>query len=204
MEIKEYLEILETADNRAGGGSVGAFSGAFAATLILKAYNMTSKKDSKFINKIDNDFYEDVEKIRNYYDESIMNDGRMFGEVIKAYKLPKDTDENIKFRKKEIQKAYKIAYNSTLSLVENALVLFEYIFTINQYVDDMAKSEINVAIAQISASIRASFVNAKLNLMYISDEEFIKSENDKLKEHKNKFYAYIDKSKESGLSVNLE
>lgn len=203
MNIEEYLEILETADNRAGGGSVGAFAGVFAATLILKAYNMMLKKNSDFIDSIGDNFYENVQKIRDDYQESIMKDGMMFGEVIKAYKLPKNTDKEKKYRNNKIKQAYKIAYNSSLFLVENALNLFEYILTINMYVDDMAKSEINVAIAQISASIRASYVNARLNLKYTSDNEFIENENNKLEDYKKKFYKYLEKSEEEGLSINL-
>lgn len=203
MEIQEYLKILETADNRAGGGSVGAFAGAFAATLILKAYNMMLKKDVNFKNSIDNDFYEEVKKIRDYYHESIMKDGMMFGEVIKAYKLPKDNDEEKNIRSEKIKKAYKIAYNSSLSLVENCLRLFEYILIVNEYVDDMAKSEINVAIAQISASIRASFVNCRLNLIYTKDNEFIEMENNKLEKYRKKFYQYLEISEEVGLNIKL-
>lgn len=203
MEIKVYLEILETADNRAGGGSAGAFSGAFAASLILKAYNMMLKKDANFIESIDNNFYEDVQKIRDHFQESIMKDGMMFGEVIKAYKLPKNTDQEKIFRSNEIKKAYKTAYNSSLSLVENALELFEYILTLNKFVDDMARSELDVSIAQISASIRASFVNAKLNLRYTSDEEFIDIENEKLYNYDNKYYSFIAVCQEEGLYINL-
>ncbi|MDO4605423.1 MAG: cyclodeaminase/cyclohydrolase family protein [Helcococcus sp.] len=203
MEIKEYLKILEMADNRAGGGSVGAFSGAFAATLIVKAYNMMLKKETNFINLIDKKFYDDIIKIRDYYQESIMKDGMMFGEVIKAYKLPKNTDEEKSLRKNEIKKAYKIAYNSSLSLVENALDLFEYLLIMNKYVDDMAKSEINVAIAQINASIKSSYVNARLNLNYTLDDEFIERENNKLEDYKKKFYLYLEKCQDVGLSINL-
>ena len=193
MEIKEYLEILETADNRAGGGSVGAFSGAFASALILKAYNMMLKKGSDFAESIDNNFCEDVQKIREHFQESIMKDGIIFGEVIKAYKLPKNNEEEKEFRSIQIKKAYKNAYNFSLSLVEYALVLFEYILTINKYVDDMAKSEIDVSIVQIYASFKASIVNARLNLNYTSDKEFIEVQNNKLESYKNKFYNYLEK-----------
>lgn len=190
VDLYEYLDILELPDNRAGGGSVAAISGALASALILKAYNMIIKKDEYAPTYIDSDLYVNVSNIRYKFYANIWEDGKIFGEVVEAYKLPKSNEEEILYRNERITEGYKKAYKSTYTMLRNANKLFESIFELNDLVDEMSKSELDVSVAQIDACIKSSLANLYLNLEHTKDEEFIEKEKNNI----NKLMKKISKN----------
>lgn len=173
MEINEYLEILPSVDHRAGGGSVAAFNGALACALILKAYNLTERKVNDLRFKLDDNYYKDIEKLKNFFEVAIMGDGKAFEHVLKALKLPKDSDDDRAIRKSELQKSYRIAFESPYNIMIHIVKLFDYIYPLKDFSSENANSELIVAKSQIVASFSSARANVFINLNSINDKEFV-------------------------------
>lgn len=173
MEYKKYFDTLIQPDHIAGGGSTGAISGAMAASLLLKTYNLLEKHDQNLSEKVGENYYNDLLKIRDFFIDAAEKDGLAFGKVLEAYKLPKDDENQAKERYDALQDAYKQSFRSPYDIMINALKLFDFMFRIKDYTSQVTVSELMVAKNQIVACYRSSQVNLRLNLEYIKDRDFI-------------------------------
>lgn len=191
MNFKEYLDILSQPNNVAGGGSASAISGAISIGLILKSYNMLLKKN---VNLKNNKYIvTKLEDLQTFYLNKIFEDGQIFGEVLDAYKLPKNTEEEINIRKKEIQDAYINSYYSTFSMAYNVVKIFNYLEEFLDAKDDMVKSELGVAIYNLISCFKTSMTNSELNLKYIKNKDFLKKEKNSISNLYYEFNCKIDK-----------
>lgn len=173
MEIFEYTNELTKVNDVAGGGSAAAMNGAMAASLILKAYNLTQKKVENLEDKLPKNYYSEVEKIRNYFNDAILEDGKAFSKVLEAFEYPKNTSDEILTRNQLIQDGYKTAMKSPYDMMINIVKLIDYIFYIKDHATDMANSELVVAKNQIYACFESARMNVAINLKYIKDKDFV-------------------------------
>lgn len=173
MKINEYLNQITEVNHKAGGGSVAALNGALAASLIIKAYNMLLKSNPDYDSIPGEDFISDVYTYQEKLGNSIKEDGESFGKVLDAWALPKNTDEEKKIRSDASQIALKGAVLSPYSVMENSVQLFEYIFELSKYTDDMINTELFVAKNQIISAYNSAKINFEINLVYVKDKDFI-------------------------------
>lgn len=173
MEIFEYTNELTKVNDVAGGGSAAAMNGAMAASLILKAYNLTKNKDEKLDSKLPSNYYKEVEKIRDYFNDAILEDGKAFAKVLEAFDYPQNNSDEILTRKHMIQEGYKTAMKSPYEMMVNIVKLIDYIFYIKDHATDMAHSELVVAKNQIFACFESARMNVAINLKYIKDKDFV-------------------------------
>ncbi|MFM1588780.1 cyclodeaminase/cyclohydrolase family protein, partial [Helcococcus ovis] len=159
MNLEEYLNIITEVNHKAGGGSVAALNGALASSLMLKAYNMAKKSNPEVEQRLGNEYYLNLENLKNEFTRLIFEDGEVFGKVLEAYKLPKDTHEQRKYRRIQIQEKLKFAVDSPLEIIVKSLKLFESIFVFIEYSNPVINSEIAVAKNQLIASIESAMVN---------------------------------------------
>lgn len=171
MLLNEYFDLISEPNSKAGGGSVAASNGALACSLVKKAYNMILKKEQNFSSISENYIYK-LDEICSNFKIAILEDGKAFNCVLKAYKLPKETEEDKFLRNTSIQEAFKIALQSPLNMYLDFQSLEEIIEIVAMYTDDMSYSEIEVAKSQISAGKASAKVNILLNLAYIKDEQY--------------------------------
>lgn len=189
MDLHEYLNIITEVNHKAGGGSVAALNGALAASLMLKAYNMAKKSNPEVESKLGNEYYLNLEWLKSDFEKLIKKDGEVFGQVLQAYKLPKDTHEERKYRREQIQEKLKLAIDSPLEIIIKSLKLFENIFVFLEYSNPTINSEIAVAKNQLISAIESAMVNMKLNIKSIENKEYrIKKQNSILKIYQNLEY----------------
>jgi len=178
LSIKEFLSELSSSSPAPGGGSVAALSGALGAALSSMVCNLTIGKE-KYENVQDEikRVLNESEQIRKKLMKLIDKDTEAFNDVIKAFKMPKETDEQKNIRSKAIQEGYKNAVNVPL---ETAL-LCEEIFDLAKTVAEKGnqKSITDAAISAImaKAGFEGAILNVKINLGSIKDEEFVKNIN---------------------------
>ena len=104
--IKVYLEDLASDKPAPGGGSAAALTGALAAALLEMVCNFTVGKEKfKDAEKEVVAILKECTRARHRLTELIEEDERAYLAVADAYKLPKDTQEQIQKRKSAIQKA---------------------------------------------------------------------------------------------------
>jgi len=172
--LKEFLE--ETASNSPvpGGGSVAAVSASFSAALAEMVSNLTiGKKKYQDVEDEMKKLRVELEKYRNKFIEDIDRDADSFGSVMESFKLPKETEEEIKVRKSAIQEGLKEAAKVPLEIAKDA---FEMMDLIAEIVDKGNKSAVTdgaVAAMMARTAVLSALYNVKINLASIKDEEFV-------------------------------
>lgn len=108
MTLEQYNEILSSSAPTPGGGSALAVVGTVACALVEMSINVTLTKlaetDENFAYLANSrNFFLRARKSLQQLSE---DDARAFRHIIDCMHLPKDTEEQIAARKKELQKAY--------------------------------------------------------------------------------------------------
>jgi formiminotetrahydrofolate cyclodeaminase len=183
MTIKEFLE--KTASNAPvpGGGSVAALSASLSAALAEMVANLTIGKKKYY--DVEAEMKELVEKfseLRNNYIEDIDRDANAFNEVMEAFKLPKDTEEQAETRKQAIQDALKKAALVPLEVARNAYNMMNLVEEIVEKGNKNAVTDGLVSVMMARTAVLSALYNVKINLDSIKDEEFVKEIEKEVKE----------------------
>jgi formiminotetrahydrofolate cyclodeaminase len=182
LTVKEFL--AKTASNAAvpGGGSVAALSAAIAASLLEMVASLTLGKQK----------YEAVESEMKAlaahagrYREKLVNaidqDSDAFTEVLRAYRLPKGTEEEQTQRKAAIQEALKAAASVPLSVAEDALAILEQAGEALEKGTENAVTDGAVAAMMARTAVLSALYNVKINLVSVTDSEFVKETQQRIK-----------------------
>lgn len=172
MELSKYLDTLTQANHYAGGGSVASLNGALASSLIIKALNMVKKTNPKITEELRENFENDLLNYQRFFEIGIEEDGKIFGNVLEAWRLPKNTRDEKRYREDISQKALKSAVNSPFIIMKKSVELFDYIFELSKYTDDMINTEIIVSRHQIVSAYNSAIINFAINLKYIKEQDY--------------------------------
>ena len=165
-----------------GGGSVAALSGALGVALGTMVANLsTSKagfeKHKDKLAKISKKGQTTKEQLVKAIDE----DTSAFDEVIKAMRMPKDTEKEKEMREKEMQKGYQIATLVPLRTVENCRNSLEICYEISEIMDEGMASDVGSGALMANAGAKAAAYNVLINLKSITDKNFCNKTNKDLK-----------------------
>ncbi|NPA74559.1 MAG: glutamate formimidoyltransferase [Euryarchaeota archaeon] len=173
MRITEFADELSRNSPAPGGGSVAALNGALSASLISMVAALThGKKKYK-------DVWEDVEKIGNEaqslkhkFIELIDRDTEAFDAFMAAMKLPKKTEEEKMLRAAEMEKATKHAIEIPMETLRSSIKLVELAAQIAEKGNKNALSDAGVAALTAYSAAYGAYLNVKINLAGLSDEEY--------------------------------
>ncbi len=172
-----------------GGGSVAALSGALGAALGTMVANLSTSK-AGFEDKKDElgEIASKGQMVKDSLVKAIDKDTSAFDLVIKAMRMPKDSDDDRKARDEAMQEGYKIATNVPLETVEYCKQALEVCHDISKIMDQSMASDVGSGALMANAGAVAAAFNVKINLKEINDEDYCKVTNKALKE-------MLDKSK---------
>lgn len=177
LMIKDFIEELGSSSPAPGGGSVSALSAALASALGSMVLNLTvGKKNYDELseadkNKIQNSLHQ-TEKGREDFLRLMEEDTDSFMQLMSAFRLPKDTEENKKVRGEKIQQGYKAAIEVPLKVASSAFKIYDYILTACELGNINAVSDAGVAALLIQTAIEGAVLNVKINLSSVKDETY--------------------------------
>ncbi|MGD9760937.1 MAG: cyclodeaminase/cyclohydrolase family protein [Candidatus Izemoplasmatales bacterium] len=179
LKVCDFLDELASSSPAPGGGSVSALAGANGCSLILMVSNLTiGKKKFKILDlKIQNSYLSSIEifkKNKNEFTELIDLDTDAFNKLMEAYQLPKETDEEIIKRTKEIDKATLGCIKVPLKVAALGLESLREIENIIEYSNKNTISDQGVSILMLYSAIEGAAMNVLINLLNINDEELKK------------------------------
>ena len=103
---EDFLDALAEGTPAPGGGSAAAYSGAAGAALVAMVARLTlGKKKYQSIEPLMYSLLQRAEKLRGELKLQIERDASAFTQVMEAFKLPKDTDEELAARQLAIDSA---------------------------------------------------------------------------------------------------
>jgi len=175
MKIDSFLSELASNSPAPGGGSAAALSGSLGAALSSMVCNLTVGKE-KYIDvqsEIKNTLKKS-EKLRKELTKLIDKDTEAFNDVMKAFKLPKDTEDQKKIRSKAIQEGYKTAAKVPLKTAETCEKILDVALVIADKGNVNSITDAAVSALMAKAGVESAILNVKINIGSIKDEEFVK------------------------------
>jgi len=168
--------VATTASNEPvpGGGSIAALSGALAAALAEMVANLTiGKKKYVEVESEMKGIVEALEVKRQELIELIDKDASSFDDVMKAFKLPKETDEEKAARSNAIQEGTKYAASVPLQTAKIAYSIMEYSKIVVEKGNTNAVTDGAVSAMMARTAVLSALMNVKINLGSIKDEKFV-------------------------------
>jgi formiminotetrahydrofolate cyclodeaminase len=176
MEMQRFLKELSSATPTPGGGSASALAGALSASLVAMVAGLSLKKDKTRRKEM-----EGIRKkglsIQKRLLQATDEDSKSFDAVIKAFRLPRDSERERLYRVKEIQKAYQRATLIPQLVCQQSLQLLEYSKTLIIKGNPNAISDAGVAAFLADAACAGGLLNIKINLAAVAEKDFAKKMN---------------------------
>ena len=177
----DFIDEVSRDSPAPGGGSVAALSGALGAALGTMVANLsTSKAGFEKLKAKLSDISSKGQNTKDKLIKAIDDDTSAFDEVIKAMRMPKDTDEEKKLRDKKMQEGYKIATLVPLETVENCKDALYICRDISELMDESMASDVGSGALMANAGANAAAYNVRINLKSITDKGFSSTTTNKL------------------------
>ena len=174
--IEKFLYELKTDLPSPGGGSTAALVSALSGALNSMVYSFTV--DKKAFEKLDNNKKEKMIKLKTSCEEFIRKsiaymeaDRDTFTALMDTFKLPKDTDEEKKYRSQMIREKTIAAMESPLNLAKDSLEFYKNVEFAVEYGNKNLTSDAIVAAILLHSSIESSIVNVFVNFNSLGNKE---------------------------------
>jgi len=173
LPIKTFLEKVASGDPVPGGGSVSALCGALSAALAEMVARLTvGKTNDKAIEAKMFEIMDTASKMRVAFAEDVDRDTTAYAAVMKAYKMPKETDQEKKERQNAIQEALKEASSVPLEVAEMGIRLLGFAENLVREGNQNAITDAAVSALMARSAIIGALYNARINLLSIRDATF--------------------------------
>jgi len=114
------------------------------------------------------------EQLRKDLIKLIDEDTEAFNGVMKAFKMPKDTEEQKKKRSKAIQEGYKTAANVPLETAKTCEKILDVALVVAEKGNINSITDAAVSALMAKAGVESAILNVKINIGSIKDEAFVK------------------------------
>lgn len=183
--VEEFIQVTASGEPTPGGGSISALAGSLGAALTRMVGNLSFGK--KAYEELSNENKAKLEENFKILEgkmetltEIIDKDSTAFDGVMKAFKMPKSTDEDKKARSGAIQTGYKEALEVPLNCGEICFDVLELQKEFAHYGNINAITDIGVGALLAYTGLEGALLNVKINLQSIKDEAYVKETQDKV------------------------
>lgn len=195
MKFKEYVvndfvEKLASKSPTPGGGSIAALNGALSAALNSMVMSLT--KDGSL-----DEYAEELDNLKVQSLDLIDKDSESFDKVMDAFKMPKNTDEEVAERKAAIQKGLEGASMVPLETMKAGLELIKIAQVVLEKGNENAMSDAGVAALTAMTTIKGGSYNVLINAQSLADKDLsskLITEVEDIIEESEKIHAEIEES----------
>ena len=174
LSLSCFLAELASNSPAPGGGSAAAVSGAIAAALSSMVCNLTVGKEKyRHVEKQIKEVLAECEKTLEDLKKLVDEDTVAFNEVIKAFRMPRDTMEEKQKRKEAVQKAYKKAAEVPLKTAETCGKILSLAEVLAEKGNQNSVTDAGVSALMANTSVKSAALNVKINLGSIDDPGFV-------------------------------
>jgi glutamate formiminotransferase/formiminotetrahydrofolate cyclodeaminase len=176
MKVGGFLSELASNSPAPGGGSVAALAGSLGAGLSSMVCNLTVGKE-KYEN-VQEEIKKTLiqsEKIRKKLTVLIDKDTEAFNDVMKAFKMSKETEEQKKKRSQAIQQGYKTAAMVPFDTAKTCAEILDISKVVAQNGNVNSITDAAVSAIMAKAGVESAILNIQINLGSIKDGNFVKN-----------------------------
>ncbi len=174
MSLPEFARELASESPAPGGGSASAYVGALGAALGTMVANLSSQKrgwDNRW-----EEFSEWAEKGKGYFEallKLVDKDAEAFNQIMSAFKLPKETSEEIAIRKNAIQSATRNAIDVPFSVMKISYQSMEVIEAMAETGNANSVTDAGVGALCAATAVSGAYLNILVNASGFDDKESI-------------------------------
>ena len=181
--VDKFLDELSSSSATPGGGSAAALMGAMGAALVSMVGNLTTgKKKYEGVEREVLTVLSESEKLRKELQGAISKDVKAFDNVMAAYGLPKDTDEETAYRSSKIQDALKVAIEAPLECALLAARVIPLCKKIAEIGNTNIISDAGVAVLAARAAFKSAELNVYVNASGLKDKVFAEEKIEKVRD----------------------
>lgn len=169
-EIEAFLKVLDPQDNATGGGAASAVAGAMAAGLAGMVARVSRGKP----DMASDDVYDEVDAAARRLTGALMagarDDSSAFEAVMRAYRMPKNSEEEKSARSAAIQAAMERATEVPLSNAEACAEVLDLCDRLRPRHNANAKSDLDVGRRLAEAALAGCIDNVEINVGSLKNE----------------------------------
>jgi len=162
----QFLEALADGAPTPGGGSAAAYAGAMGASLVAMVARLTLGK--KKYNEVQNQMLailDEAEILRKQLTTAVDQDAAAFEKVMTAFRLPKETDDQVVIRQTAIQQATLHAAEVPLETARKSLRVMELAVEVAKLGNLNAITDAATGAAMAQAALTGSGYNVRINIL---------------------------------------
>ncbi|MBW1708959.1 MAG: cyclodeaminase/cyclohydrolase family protein [Deltaproteobacteria bacterium] len=172
--INDFLAEASSSSPTPGGGNVSAVVATLGGSMIAMVASLTQgKKGYEEFQDENKEILDAVMKSIEELKELTLKDMAAFEDYMKAFRMPKETDEEKNTRKEAIQAAAKNATMVPLTICRSCLDLLKQADKLSRFGNKMAISDVGVGAYVCEAALRACMLSVDINIPSIKDEAFV-------------------------------
>jgi glutamate formiminotransferase/formiminotetrahydrofolate cyclodeaminase len=170
QSVTAFTAAVASATPAPGGGSVAAHVGALGAALAQMVAGLTAgRKKYAAVDAEMRAIGLRAATLVNELQSLVQRDADAYGEVTAAYKLPKDTDEQVAARTKAIDDALVHAAQVPLETARACAAVADIAATVAHKGNTNAASDAGVAALLAEAACRGAVYNVRINVSSMTD-----------------------------------
>ena len=174
QRVIDFVAATASKEPTPGGGAIAALTAATGAALAEMVANLTfGKKGYEEVQTEMEELQVKAEEIRERMLELSQADTDVFNIFMNALGLSKNTDEEKAIRTAAIQQAYKDAAMVPFEIGELAYQIFDLAELASQKGNQNLITDGIIAAINARAAVKAAFLNVRINLSGIKDENFV-------------------------------
>jgi formiminotetrahydrofolate cyclodeaminase len=172
--LNHFLDELASSSPAPGGGSVAALSGALGVALISMVCRLTiGKKKYADVQQEMESVLRKAEELRSSFSKLADKDAEAFESVMKAFALPKETEEEKKMRAAAIEEATEKATLVPLEVAELCREALPLAKIVAEKGNTNSISDAGVSALMLHAACAAAALNVRINLSNLQDKSFV-------------------------------
>jgi len=172
--LNDFLDDLASSSPAPGGGSVAALAGAMGAALTSMVCNLTiGKKKYLDVEHELRSVLQRSEELRHTMTRLVDRDTEVFNNVMKAFGLPKDTEQQKVQRTEAIQAATKEAARVPLEVMHLCLEGMKLAKTVAEKGNVNSISDAGVSALMLYGGLESAALNVLINLGNLQDRNFV-------------------------------
>ena len=166
LTLRKFQQTIASSAPTPGGGSVTIVSACFGLSLIIMAMEITAKKsDSEQLNILNKKVHDILEVMSKYADKDI----EVFNNYMSAFKLPKDSDEQITYRQNTIENCILQATQTPMDAGKYILESLKVSKEALPFIKKSVISDIGAGTAMLFGALNGLLLNVDINLPSIND-----------------------------------
>jgi len=172
LPSRELVERLATRDPVPGGGTAAAIAGAIGAALVGMVVELTvGRPEAAESESLLDEIGDSSRRLRAKLMELAENDAAAYDAVIRARRLPRDSDAEVAIRTRAVDEATREATRVPLATAAAGAAVLELAERIAPIGNRNAISDVGAGALLAAAAVRGAALNVRINVPYLAADD---------------------------------